>query len=176
MMGVRERGRLAVRSARVFDRLFTPRPAPNPLALCSRSHLLSWSSVSFNISRLSLTHRSFSRALSTYSHHPLSSSRTSSLRIFYHHRIHSPPTPYTLMSSSVTSTSKPPSNIVNYNDIAERVYALANSPDDPLASLVLESLNVIDDALDTFGCVLYFVSLPSRPMRFKFVLMVYIVG
>ena len=37
--------------------------------------------------------------------------------------------------------------------IAEGVYALANSPDDPLAPLVKEALEVIDHALDTHGCV-----------------------
>ena len=37
--------------------------------------------------------------------------------------------------------------------IAEGVYSLANSPDDPLAPLVKEALEVIDHALDTHGCV-----------------------
>ena len=54
-------------------------------------------------------------------------------------------------SSTASPTSQEHTNLMNYHDIADKVYALANSPEDPLASLVLESLNVIDDALGAFG-------------------------
>lgn len=40
----------------------------------------------------------------------------------------------------------------NYSTIAKEVYALAES-EDPLAGPVKEALAVIDDALDTWGCV-----------------------
>ena len=40
----------------------------------------------------------------------------------------------------------------NYGTIAKEVYVLAGS-EDPLAGPVKEALTVIDDALDTWGCV-----------------------
>ena len=41
---------------------------------------------------------------------------------------------------------------VDYSAVAEGVYAFAASAD-PLAGPVKEALGVIDDALDTWGCV-----------------------
>lgn len=46
---------------------------------------------------------------------------------------------------------------VDYHDTADKVYALARSQDS-LAPLVLESLNVIDDALDAFGWAVVYPS------------------
>lgn len=37
------------------------------------------------------------------------------------------------------------------NKVAEAVYGLANSQNDPLAPLVKEALDVIEEALDTHG-------------------------
>lgn len=54
-------------------------------------------------------------------------------------------------SSPASPTPQEHTNLMNYHDIADKVYALASSPEDPLASLILESLNVIDDALGAFG-------------------------
>ncbi len=44
----------------------------------------------------------------------------------------------------------------HYHDIADKVYPLAESQDS-LAPLVNESLKVIDDALDTFGCAVVYI-------------------
>lgn len=41
----------------------------------------------------------------------------------------------------------------DYGTIAKEVYAFAGS-EDPLAGPVKDALTVIDDALDTWGCVL----------------------
>ena len=41
---------------------------------------------------------------------------------------------------------------IDYRKVAEQVYDLA-SADFPLAPLVREALEVIEDAIDSFGCV-----------------------
>ena len=58
---------------------------------------------------------------------------------------------------------------VDYSAVAEGVYAFAASAD-PLAGPVKEALGVIDDALDTWGCVFRFSFVPrAEILSFSFV-------